>query len=65
MLNLTTKQALEIYKSQFALAREVMESAEHGNADSFKNIAFMFLGKLGVKPGRKKYYVDKSNKKVP
>ena len=59
MLNLTTKQSHEIYLSQFQVAANEVVKGEHGNPDSFRNIKCMYLGKLCVKNGRKKYFIGK------
>lgn len=49
--NLTEQQVKEIYESQFHFSRLAMKEGTHDDADSFKNINFIYLGKLYVKKG--------------
>jgi len=49
--NLTEIQIKDIFESQFHFARKAMREGVHNEADTFKNINFIKLGKLYVKRG--------------
>ena len=49
--NLTDKQIKDIYESQFHFTRLAMKEGVHDEPETFKNINFIYLGKLYVKKG--------------
>lgn len=49
--NLSDSQVKDIYESQFHFTRLAMKEGIHDNPDSFKNINYIYLGKLYVKKG--------------
>ncbi len=48
--NISLKQVKEIYESQFNFARKAIGEGVHNEPETFKNINFIKLGKLHVKP---------------
>lgn len=49
--NLSDSQVKDIYESQFHFTRLAMKEGIHDDPDSFKNINYIYLGKLYVKKG--------------
>lgn len=49
--NLSDSQVKDIYESQFHFTRLAMKEGIHDDPNSFKNINYIYLGKLYVKKG--------------
>ena len=51
----------EIVDSQFRFVKNVMESADREDEESFKTVYIPYVGRFGVKPGRLKYLNKKKD----
>lgn len=61
--NLTSQQIKEIYESQFHFTRLAMKEGVHDEPETFKNINFIYLGKLYVKKGVINKMKESNNKR--
>jgi len=61
--NLTSQQVKEIYESQFHFTRLAMKEGVHDEPETFKNVNFIYLGKLYVKKGVINKMKESNNKR--